>query len=341
MIEACCYDTYDKTVKCELCVINCEIKDGKKGFCKVRQNLGGKLYNSIYGELSSFSTDFIEKAPCYHFYPNHKFLTIGSIGCNLRCGFCLTWNISQVDPGDVKAESIEIEKLIRSAKELKCRGIVYTHSEPTLNIEYYVELMKEARRNNLANVFATNGYISLKAFDLISEYLDAVALTVKGNGDFYNEVCGVKFEKTHLTRLVDAVKARGIHLEVVYVLIPGYNDDEGSLIELINFVRNAEAPLIFLRFVPSYKMDKLDSPSEESMEYALNLAYEKGLKYAYLENIHTHPGKNTYCEKCKKLLIKRVGYGIVEWNLEDGKCSFCGANIPIVGKSFPLLKRAS
>jgi pyruvate formate lyase activating enzyme len=193
--------------------------------------------------------------------------------------------------------------------------------------------MKKAKDNNLVNVFATNGFISLKAFDLISDCLDAVTLTIKGNGDFYSKVCGVKVDKAHLSDLTRAIKAKDMHLEIVYLLIPGYNDDRNSLAELIGFVKNTNAPLIFLRFFPSYKMDNLGSTPEERLEYALNLAYQKGLKYVYLENIYSHPGKNTYCERCKKPLIKREGYGIIEWNLENNNsCKFCGTKIPIIGE---------
>ncbi len=336
MIEAWCWEAHDTVAECNLCVINCKIKEGSKGFCGVRENRGGKLYSLIYGKLSSFSTDFIEKAPCYHFYPNHKFLTIGSAGCNLRCKFCLTWSITQVDPQGVRTDELGVEKIVRSAKELGCRGIVYTHSEPTLNIEYYAELMEKAKDEGLVNVFATNGLISLEAFDLIADRLDAVALTIKGNRDFYKNVCGVDFDRAHLSNLTKAIKARGIHLEIVYILIPDHNDDENSLVELIEFVKAANAPLIFLRFFPSHKMDDRGSTPEEGLEHALNMAYQKGLKYVYVENIYSHPGKNTYCERCKEPVIKREGYGIVEWNLEgDNSCKFCGAKIPIIGGGDP------
>ena len=142
MTEACCYRTLSNDVTvCNLCIINCKIKDGASGFCDVRENQGGVLHSLIYGKLSSFSTDFIEKAPLYHFYPNHKFLTIGSVGCNLKCDFCLTWSITQVDPSSVKTDELGVEKVIKSTKELDCRGIVYTHSEPSLNIEYYTDIL--------------------------------------------------------------------------------------------------------------------------------------------------------------------------------------------------------
>jgi pyruvate formate lyase activating enzyme len=334
MTEACCYRTRDNNVvECNLCIINCKIKDGGAGFCGVRENQGGTLINTIYGKLSSFSTDFIEKAPLYHFYPNHKFMTIGSVGCNMKCDFCLTWSITQVDLQSVKTDELGVEKVIKSARELDCKGIVFTHSEPALNIEYYKEIMEKAKEAGLVNVFATNGLVTLEAFESSAPYVDAVALTIKGSEDFYKEVCGVKIDKSHFTTLVKKIKEKGIHLEIVYVLIPGQNDDEESLDELFGLAKDADAPLIFLRFFPSHKMDNLDSTTEAALEKALNAAYEGELSYVYMENIFAHPGKNTYCGKCRKVVIEREGYGIVEWNIEGGKCGFCGAKIPVIGEA--------
>jgi|Deesub1362A_J573_1020465.scaffolds.fasta_scaffold00115_24 pyruvate formate lyase activating enzyme len=332
MEEACCYRSFkNNIVNCRLCTHYCFLKEGERGFCKVRINVKGKLYNTIYEKLSSFSTDYIEKTPLYHFYPNHRFITVGSFGCNLKCAFCLTWSITQVEPEEFRAEYIKADKIVEASKQLKCRGVVYTHSEPTLNIEYYAKIMELAKGNGLLNVFATNGLISPEGLKTICEYIDAVALTVKGNQEFYSKVCGFKFNNTHLLRLIDIFKSKNTHLELVYVIIPGFNDDEKNLSEAIHLSKKADSPLILLRFFPSYKMDKIDSPSEKIMEKALNLAYSKGLKYVYLENIFSHPGKNTYCEKCKKLLIRREGYGIVEWHLEGNKCPRCGTIIPIRG----------
>ncbi|RMF91385.1 MAG: AmmeMemoRadiSam system radical SAM enzyme [Methanobacteriota archaeon] len=340
MQEAWCQEKLtDKKVRCGLCIIGCAVPEGGQGLCRTRANQDGRLINTVYGRLSSFSTDFVEKVPLYHFYPNHRFLTIGGVGCNLHCRFCLTWNITQTDPDEIETDSLSPEQLVNAAAGLRCRGIAYTHSEPTLNIEFYSEVMERAHKAGLVNVFATNGFISLDAFERISGFVDAVALTFKGSPRFYGRVCGAAYDREHFTSLVEAIRGKGIHLEVVYVLIPGENDDDESLHELIELVKKARVPLIFLRFFPSYKMDGLESPSEESLEHALNLAYASGVEYAYMENIFEHPGKNTYCPGCKTTLIEREGYGIVSWRIKDKRCPECGMEIPITGE--PLLKTLS
>jgi pyruvate formate lyase activating enzyme len=315
MHEAWCYDTLrDKKVKCNLCIIGCAIYEGSKGLCQTRTNRNGQLFNEVYGGLSSFSTDFIEKVPLYHFYPNHRFLTVGGIGCNLSCKFCLTWSITQKPPTEIEAEFL-------------------THSEPTLNVEFFSKVMERSRAEGLMNVFATNGFISIEAFERVAGWIDAVALTFKGKAEFYRQVCGVNYSDDHFRRLIESIMEQGIHLEIIYVLVPGENDDEESLNEVIELSKYAKAPLIFLRFFPSYRMEGVDSPSEEILEGALNLAYQMGVEYAYMENIFEHPGKNTYCPNCRCTLIKREGYGIVSWRIREGRCSECKTAIRIKGEA--------
>ncbi len=331
MHEAWCYSrSKSNKTRCELCIVNCELDEGESGFCRARVNVEGKLYNTIYGKLSSFSIDYVEKTPLYHFYPNHRFLTLGSSACNLRCKFCLAWNITQVPPEDVHVSEIEPHCLINAARALECKGMVYTHSEPALNLEFYSEIMKLARRKGLANVLATNGLLSMEAFEKVSDYLDAVALTVKGDEGFYRDVCGLKGNgiKRHLTRLVDAVADKGIHLEIVSLVIPGYEEQARAGFE---FAKRSSSPIIFLRFIPCHVMDDIPSPSEALMEEVLNEAYGEGLRYAYVENIFSHPGKVTYCSNCKAPIVRREGYGVVEWSLVGGKCMHCGAKVLMVG----------
>jgi len=326
----------DGSVRCSLCIIGCRIPDGSRGLCRVRENRDGKLYSLTWGSLSSYSTDFIEKVPLYHFYPNHKFLTIGSAGCNLGCRFCLTWNITQVEPEEVDLDEMTPEALVESASALGMKGIVYTHSEPSLNIEYYTEVMEAAKRADLKNVWATNGFMTLEAFDYMAGSLDAVALTIKGKEDFYRKVCGVKYDRGHILDLCKKIKDRGIHLEIVHILVPG-KDLEENMTEAIHVAKETGSPLIFLRFFPSYRMDRQSATREGVLEEALEAAYGAGVRYAYVENIHSHPGKTTYCETCKAPLIKRMGYGIVDWRLEGTLCPYCETRIPMVGE--PAYKR--
>ncbi len=325
----------DGKVKCELCIRGCVIEKGKRGACRVRVNEDGKLYSLIYGEVSTYSVEYVEKIPLYMYYPNQQFLTLGSAGCNLSCDFCLTWNITQVLPEEVEVTPLKTENIVESAKALGCTGVCYTHSEPTLNLEYYLEIMKAVEKAGLKNVFATNGLLSENVLDEILKYVDAFALTFKGKESFYSKYCSADVPKEHLLKIITKIKEKKKHLELVYVLIPDLNDDEESLSSLAELSLHGEAPVILLRFFPSYKLDKLEATPEESLEKALNYLYSKGVENVFMENIFSHPGKNIYCASCKDLLVEREGYGVVKWNLEtrgsENYCKNCGTKSKVVG----------
>ncbi len=271
--EACCYERLSEgRVRCNLCIRRCTIGEGERGFCRVRGNRGGRLYNLYYGELSSFSVDYVEKTPLYLFYPNHQFLNLGGVGCNLACEFCLAWNITQVEPEEVRTSRLTPEQIVSAAIATRCRGIVYTHSEPTLNLEFYLEVMKAARERGLKNVLATNGYVTLEAFSMLEPYLDAVALTVKGSAEFYSRRCGFTYAREHLHALAERIRRAGIHLEVVMVLVPNENDDEASVAEAVELAKRGDAGItITLDFgakllIPSKSMPRVLSVALSSKE---------------------------------------------------------------------------
>ncbi len=328
-------------VKCTLCTRECLLEPGQRGACRVRINQQGKIHSLIYGRLSTYSLEYVEKIPLYLYYPNSQFITLGSAGCNLGCDFCLTWNITQVEPEEVELSPLSPENLVKSAQALKARGIAYTHSEPTLNLEYYIEIMKTAAKYNLKNVFATNGILSLKALRTILRYVDAFAVTFKGNRGFYSEACHFSPPEGHLAQVVKRIRDAGKHLELVYVLIPGKNDDTQSLDELAALASEVEAPVILLRFFPSYRYENIEATPEESLERAREHLMQKGVEYVFLENIFSHPGKNIHCRECGRVIVSRQGYGVVEWNLrtqgEENYCLFCGSKTPVVGTRGKLL----
>lgn len=328
-------------VKCTLCVRECVLEPGQRGACRVRVNRQGEIHSLIYGRLSTYSVEYVEKIPLYLYYPNSQFITLGSAGCNLGCDFCLTWNITQVEPEEVDLSPLSPDNIVKSARALRARGIAYTHSEPTLNIEYYLEVMKTAVRSGLKNVFATNGIISLEALHTILNHVDAFAVTFKGSRKFYSRACHFSPPEGHLSRVLRSIRDAGKHLELVYVLIPGKNDDTQSLKELAALASEVEAPVILLRFFPSYRYERVESTPEESLERARDYLIGAGVGHVFLENIFSHPGKNVYCRECGKVLVSRQGYGVVEWNLrtegEENYCIFCGSKSQVLGTLGKLL----
>ncbi len=330
--EAMLYTAMGGAVRCEVCAHRCAVKQDKSGICRVRENREGKLYTVVYNNLASLDFNYIEKVPLYHFHPGARVVELGTVGCNFTCKFCCAWSISQAGAGEVKEEVVEPEKIAQSAKSEGCKGIVYTHTEPIVSIEYVYDVMRLAKKKGLFNVLVTNGYLTEEALDLLSPYIDALSITPKAFSDsFYREVCGARLEPVLET--IERVHERDMHLEIAYVLIPGRNDSEKEIREISKFLVNLsdEIPLIFLRYFPSYEMDMIEMTREDGLNRAREIALEEGLRYVYVGNTYTNAGKNTYCTDCGELLIERIGERVFQYNLE-GKACKCGTAVPIVGE---------
>ncbi|MBU2560383.1 AmmeMemoRadiSam system radical SAM enzyme [archaeon] len=334
--EAVLFSESDEEVECIACAHRCVISPGGSGICRVRVNRDGKLYSIVYNNLASLDFNYIEKGPIYHFYPGSRVVELGTVGCNFTCKFCCAWSISQVLPGEVTEIEIEPEKVAEAAKREGCKGIVFTHTDPIVSFEYVYDTARFAKEKGLFNVLVTNGYLTPEALDMIAPYIDAMSITPKSfTGDFYRDVCGGSIEP-----VMDTIKLaleKGIHVEIAYVLIPGHTDSDEDIKKLSNFLveLDPEIPVTFLRYFPSFDMDDIPMTLEEDMNRARDIAMGAGLKYVYLGNTYSSPGKHTYCPKCKAAVIERVGERVVEYRLKDGKCPECGEGLPIVGDYVP------
>lgn len=334
--EALLYTRLNEKVRCEVCAHRCTILPGEMGICKVRRNCEGKLRTSVYNNLASLDFNYIEKAPLYHFWPGTRVIELGTVGCNFRCKFCCAWSISQAAPGEVKEMEVKPERIVEAAGREGCKGIVYTHTEPIVSFEYVHEVCRLAKGKGLFNVLVTNGYLTPESLELIAPFIDAMSITPKSFSDrFYEEVCGASLSPVLDT--IKSAKKRGIHVEIAYVLIPGWTDDGEDIRKLVDFVKelDPDVPLTFLRYFPSYEMDEISMTLEEDLNRCRATAIESGLGYAYVGNTYSNPGKHTYCPRCGTVLIERIGERIVEYGLKNKKCPECGEDILIVGEYVP------
>ncbi|MDD5660574.1 MAG: AmmeMemoRadiSam system radical SAM enzyme [Candidatus Omnitrophica bacterium] len=314
---------------CQLCAHRCRINDGKFGFCAVRQNVGGILYTHNYGKLVASNPDPVEKKPLYHFLPGSDAFSIACAGCNFRCGFCQNWQISQANfinqsPG----EDFSAENVIKLAKQNNCKSIAYTYTEPTIYFEFALEVMKLAKEAGLFNIFVTNGYMTKEASLLLGPYLDAANIDLK----FFKESSYQKISFAKLKPVLDSINLLhdlGAWVEVTTLIIPGENDTPEELSGIANFIAalDANIPWHISRFHADYRFDNYASTSEAALKAAYELGKARGLHYIYAGNT-TGWGQDTFCSRCKKLLIRRVGFDIAEFNLSAGKCLFCQAPLP-------------
>ncbi len=332
MKEALLYEKLEnKLVHCYLCAHHCRIADKKFGFCEVRQNINGKLYTHAYGKVIASHIDPIEKKPLYHFLPGTFSFSIATIGCNFRCGFCQNWQISQEsfrDGDNLGREELLPQEIVREALKNKCKSISYTYTEPTIFFEYAYETAKLAKEKGLYNNFVTNGFMTKDALLMIKPYLDAANVDLKFFKDSsYRKICAASLQP-----VLDSIKLMrelGIWVEITTLVVPGENDSEEELTGIARFIAGVDKnmPWHVSRFHPDYKFTDHEATPEATLKKAQELGKKCGLTYIYAGNVYGW-GSDTYCTSCKKLLIKREIFSILEYNIKEGKCSFCNAGIP-------------
>lgn len=326
MKEALLYKRLEgKKVSCFLCAHHCLIEDGGFGICQVRKNQDGTLYTFAYGSVAAANIDPIEKKPLFHMLPGSKSYSIAAVGCNFACGFCQNWQISQKKEADKLAVAFHQmlpEEIVASAIRYKCRSISYTYTEPTIFFEYALETAKLAKEKGLYNIFVTNGYMTKDALLMIKPYLDAANVDLKYfNEESYRKVCGAKLAPVLET--ISLMHKMGIWIEVTTLVVPGENDSKEELKGIASFLAGIgkEIPWHISRFHPDYKMTDLEPTPLEKLKEALAIGKDAGLYYVYVGNVLEED--RTYCYGCKKTLISRFGFEVIENNLENGLCPGC------------------
>jgi len=329
--EALYYDKLDnQIVQCRLCPRNCRISKGNRGFCGVRENRDGILYTLVYAKPVAMHIDPIEKKPLFHFLPGSSAFSIATAGCNLRCKFCQNWEISQRRPEEVEYIYLEPKELIKKVQASGSNIIAYTYSEPTIFYEYMIESARLAKQQGMRNVMHSCGYINEKPLRELAKYLDAANIDLKGfSDDYYAKISEASLEP--VLKTLKLLKELAVPTEITTLIVPGYNDDTDTLTKMCLWIKEnlgPDTPLHLSRFYPMYKLASLYPTPVETLERARKIAQDCGLNYVYIGNIAGHPAENTYCPHCKKVLIRRNGYSILENNIQNGKCKFCGEKIP-------------
>ncbi len=317
-------------IQCELCPRRCRVSNGKRGFCRVRENRDGKYYSLVYGNPCAVNLDPIEKKPFFHILPATTSFSIATAGCNFRCKFCQNWEISQAFPEDVYNADFPPELVVQKAKEAKARSVAYTYVEPTIFYEYMWETAQLAKKAGLLNVCHSNGFINPGPLRNLCKVLDGADIDLKGfRKNFYQESCGG--ELPPVLNSLKILKEEKVHLEITNLVIPTKNDEMSVIREMCLWIKKElgpDTPIHFSRFAPLYKLRSLPLTPVSTLEKARAVALSSGLEYVYIGNIPGHEGENTFCPKCKKLLIQRTGFMVGEVHLKNGKCGYCGKPIP-------------
>ena len=334
-MEAMLYEKLpDKKVKCNLCAHQCVIQNSKKGICRVRGNIGGKLYVLNYGKLIAQHVDPIEKKPLFHFYPGSTAYSIATAGCNFKCKYCQNYDISQmpVRENRIIGQDSAPEETLVQAMQLGCKSIAYTYTEPTIFYEYAYDVSQLANDKNIKNIFITNGFITSEALQKIAPYLDAANVDIKSfTNNFYKKIC-----KAKLQPVLDTIKMLnqlGIWIEITTLVIPTLNDTEQEFHSIAEFIMSIsrEIPWHISAFYPAYKLKYLPPTPLAVLNRAREIGLETGLHYVYLDNVTNHGNADTKCPDCGQILIERTNFGIIKNKIQDGHCPNCGREIAGVG----------
>jgi len=330
MKEALFYEKMgDEAVRCLLCPNQCVLSDGQRGFCRVREPVKGKLYTLVYELICSMHIDPIEKKPLFHVLPGSKTFSIATAGCNSRCKFCQNWTISQRSPDQTSNQRLSCRNVVAAASSNGCASIAYTYTEPIVFYEYMLETSMIAKSNGRLNIAITGGKINPEPLRRLCRVLDAANVDLKAFNDKYlRDICAQKLDT--ILRTLTILKQEGVWVEITNLIVPTLNDNFGDIRRMTRWIKEtlgADVPIHFSRFWPQYKLRSLYPTPVETLKQARDIALEEGLQYVYIGNVPDMGAESTVCPNCKKTVIKRIGYTVLQNNIIGGKCKFCGYKI--------------
>lgn len=288
MKEAVLYEKLSNAkVKCHVCNHTCILKVDQIGLCGVRKNIQGKMYSLNYGKTISRAIDPIKKKPLYHFLPRTKAYSLAAIGCNFFCPWCQNHTISQASEfsGNIIGDEISPKEHVDAAIQYGCKSIAYTYSEPTVYLEYALDIMKHAKESGLKNLWVSNGYMTKECLDLILPFVDAFNIDLKGFDEAsHKKICGGSI-KPILDNL-ETINSSHAHLEITTLVVTGFNDNLQSLGAIAEYIYNLDPNIVWhiTRYFPAWKYWE-KSPDLLLLNKAKALALAKGLKYVYLGNV--------------------------------------------------------
>jgi pyruvate formate lyase activating enzyme len=320
-------------IRCLACGHRCLIGEGRRGICRVRFNAGGQL-RVPFGYVAGVQCDPVEKKPFYHLYPGSDALTFGMLGCDFHCSYCQNWVTSQAlrDPASLtQTHDTTPQQLIQTGRRLRAKLVVSSYNEPLITAEWAVAVFQEAIAAGLPCAFVSNGNATAEALDFLRPWIVAYKIDLKGFDEHRYRTLGGTL--AHVLDGIRMVHERGLWLEVVTLVVPGFNDSEAELRQAAKFLASIsrDIPWHVTAFHKDYKMTDPPDTAATQLMRAAELGAEAGLRFVYAGNAPGRVGRweNTYCPNCQEKLIDRYGYLVREYHLTpDGKCPKCHTAVP-------------
>ena len=323
----------DGRLRCYACGHCCPLPAGAVGVCKVRFNEGGRLLVP-WGYVGGVQCDPIEKKPFFHAYPGALAYSFGMLGCDLHCAYCQNWVTSQAlrDPAAV-APPLEAspEDLARDAVRLGARVMVSTYNEPLITSEWAVAVFKEAKAAGLVTGYVSNGNGTPQVLDYLRPWVDLYKVDLKSFDDRHYRQLGGRLEP--ILDTIRRLHATGFWVEIVTLLIPGFNDSRDELARLTSFIASVspDIPWHVTAFHGDYKMTDPENTTAEMLLAAADVGRAAGLRYVYAGNLPGEVGdlEHTHCASCGETLVARCGYSIREYRITpEGRCPVCAEPVP-------------
>ena len=328
-------DAGQKKIRCLACGHRCLLKDGRRGICQVRYNDGGVL-RVPHNYVGALQIDPVEKKPFFHVTPGQSVLSFGMLGCDFRCSYCQNWEISQTLRDEAAGRNftpITAEELVALGMARRSRAVASTYNEPLITTEWAVEIFRRAKAAGMLTLYVSNGNGTPEVIEYLKPWLDGYKIDLKTMQDahYRRELGGVL---QHVLDTIKRVHEAGIWLEVLTLVVPGFNDSSDELWDAARFIREVspDIPWHVTAFHPDYKMTDRDRTPAETLARAAEIGCEAGLHYVYSGNLPGRTGEweDTRCPGCGKTLIRRHGFLVTENRLSatGGVCSGCGTAIP-------------
>ncbi len=322
----------DGSLTCFSCGHRCLIRPGRPGICKVRFNEGGTLYVP-YGYVGALQCDPIEKKPFFHVLPGSPALSFGMLGCDFHCGYCQNWFTSQAvrDPkATAHPEIASAGDLVRLARRSGAPVLASTYNEPLITSEWAVDVFREAKKAGMLCAYISNGNGTEEVLEYIRPWVDLYKVDLKSFRDPNYRKLGGQLDVVLWT--IRRLKEMGFWVEIVTLIIPGFNDSDEELRDIARFVASVspEIPWHVTAFHKDYKMTDPDDTPPSTLLRAARIGKKEGLQFVYAGNLPGRVGEfeNTTCPGCGALLVERRGYTILRRRMEHSCCPDCGRRIP-------------
>ncbi len=323
----------DGAVRCNACAHRCRIKPGGRGVCQVRYNLDSKLY-APWGYVAGLQCDPIEKKPFYHVYPGAHVLTFGMLGCDLHCPYCQNWDISQAlrdDRAGYTPIAMSPEQIVQQATWREAVGIASSYNEPLITSEWARAIFEQGKAAGLSGLYVSNGNATREVLEYMRPYTEAYKIDLKTmQASNYRQLGAVL---DHILDGIRMVHELGFWLEIVTLIVPGFNDDPAELRDMAHFIRSLspDIPWHVIAFHQDYRMRSHANTDAAMLRRAAQMGYEEGLNYVYAGNLpgQIEPYEDTRCPNCQTTVIKRWGFTVIEnWLMPSGTCPKCQTPIP-------------